>query len=356
MQVPDHRPLTSGPWARKRVTILTTNSRVVRPGLTPWQAELRDAVRSSRELRSRLRLPPCDSASAGGEADFPVFVPPSFLRRIQPGDPNDPLLRQVLPVEAESHVAEGFSTDPVGDATAKLQPGVLQKYAGRALLITTGACAVHCRYCFRRHYPYEEAPHSEAAWDQALATVRDDETINEVILSGGDPFMLVDERLAKLVAKIAAIPHVERLRVHTRLPIMIPSRVTKEMLEWLAGSRLTPVVVIHANHAHELSDEVARSLALMRQHEIMLLNQAVLLRDVNDSVEAQVDLSQRLIELGVVPYYLHQLDRVAGAAHFEVPIDEGRRIIEAMRRCLPGYAVPSYVQEIAGEPYKVVLA
>ena len=338
------------------MTILTSFSESVRP-VSPesgWQAELRQAVRSGAELRRRLELPQ-EGAATDGPEDFPVFVPPSYLGRIRPGDLSDPLLRQVLPVEAERDVVEGFSADPVGDAAATLQAGVLQKYAGRALLITTGVCAVHCRYCFRRHFPYEESPHSDASWDQALASIASDETIHEVILSGGDPLMLVDARLASLVEKIAAIPHVVRLRIHTRLPIMIPSRVTGELIDWLTGSRLTPVMVIHANHAQELDDKVAGAMARLQQAGVMLLNQAVLLRDVNDTVDTQAELSERLIAIGVVPYYLHQLDRVQGAAHFEVPIAEGRELVAALRARLPGYAVPRYVQEVAGELSKIVV-
>ncbi len=338
------------------MTILTSLSESVRP-VSPesgWQAELRLAVRSGAELRRRLELPQ-EEAATGSVEDFPVFVPPSYMGRIRPGDLADPLLRQVLPVDAELNEVEGFSRDPVGDAAATLQAGVLQKYAGRALLITTGVCAVHCRYCFRRHFPYEESPHSEAAWDQALASIASDETIHEVILSGGDPLMLVDSRLASLAEKIATIPHVVRLRIHTRLPIMIPSRITGELVEWLTGSRLTPIMVIHANHAQELDNEVASAMARLQQAGVMLLNQAVLLRGVNDSVDAQAALGERLIAIGVVPYYLHQLDRVQRAAHFEVPIAEGQEIVAALRARLPGYAVPRYVQEIAGELSKIVI-
>ncbi len=341
------------------MTILTGLSTSVRPGSaeTGWQAELRLAIRSAAELCRQLRLPQeMAMAAEGGAEDFSVFVTPSYLDRIRRGDPSDPLLRQVLPVEAEMDTVEGFSSDPVDDKAAMLQAGVLQKYSGRALLITTGACAVHCRYCFRRHFPYDQSPHSEAAWDQALASIASDETIHEVILSGGDPLMLVDERLAILAKKIAAIPHVTRLRIHTRLPIMIPSRVTSELIDWLTASRLTPILVIHANHAQELDNEVADAMARLQRAGVMLLNQAVLLRGVNDSVDAQAELSERLIAIGIVPYYLHQFDRVAGAAHFEVPINEGRKILAALRIRLPGYAVPRYVQEIAGEPSKVVLA
>lgn len=341
------------------VSILTSFSRPVRPvsEASGWQSELRDSVRDAGELCRRLQLPSkLARTAADGAKQFPVFVPPSYLARIQPGDPCDPLLLQVLPGADEMAVVSGFTNDPVDDAAASLQPGVLQKYQGRALLITTGACAVHCRYCFRRHFPYEEVPHSDAAWDAALATVAADASISEVILSGGDPLMLVDSRLASLVKKITAIPHVRRLRVHTRLPIMIPSRVTKEMLAWLTGGRLTPIVVIHANHAQEIDEAVAESLAKIKLAGVTLLNQAVLLRGVNDSAAAQVALSERLIDVGVVPYYLHQLDRVAGAAHFEVPIAEGLQLMKEVRDLLPGYAVPRYVQEVAGESGKVVLA
>jgi EF-P beta-lysylation protein EpmB len=343
------------------MAILTTEAESVRPVLAAanepsWQAEVREAVRDAHDLCRRLGLPAEMAVGAGaGAGDFPVFVPPSFLARIQPGDPHDPLLRQVLPVTEEADVVPGFTADPVGDGDAKLASGVLQKYQGRALLITTGSCAVHCRYCFRRHFPYEEAPHSSAAWDAALALVAEDPTISEVILSGGDPLMLVDSRLAALVEKIESIEHVTRLRIHTRLPIVVPARVTIELVAMLESSRLSTVVVIHSNHAQELAEDVATALELLRPAGVLLLNQAVLLRGVNDSVEAQQALSERLIELGVVPYYLHQLDRVAGAAHFEVPIEEGRTIVKELRKRLPGYMVPRYVQEIAGEASKTVL-
>jgi len=340
------------------VSIITSLSPPVRAvsATTSWQRELHDAVRDAGELCRRLDLP-SELAVEGldGAGQFPVFVPLGYLARIRPGDPRDPLLLQVLPAAAESAEVAGFSRDPVGDEVASLRPGVLQKYAGRALLIATGACAVHCRYCFRRHFSYEEMPQSDATWEMALEAIAEDSSIHEVILSGGDPLMLVDERLAKLVEKIAAISHVCRLRVHTRLPIMIPTRITEQLVAWLTGSRLTPVVVIHANHVQELDDKVAQSLASLRQAGVTLLNQAVLLRNVNDTVAAQVALGERLIELGVVPYYLHQLDRVAGAAHFEVPVAEGLRLMEELRAQLPGYAVPRYVQEVAGQRNKVVL-
>jgi EF-P beta-lysylation protein EpmB len=323
-------------------------------GETSWQAQLRLAVRTAGDLCRRLGLSE-ELASSAAAQNFPVFVPPSYLARIRPGDPNDPLLRQVLPIDAEGISLGGFTVDPVGDGTAALHPGVLQKYAGRALLIATGACAVHCRYCFRRHFPYDQAPHSEAAWDAALAVIHQDATLAEVILSGGDPLMLVDERLATLVEEIARIPHVARLRIHTRLPIVIPERITERLLAVLTTGRLTPVVVVHVNHARELAADVLPALGTLRQAGVTLLNQTVLLRGVNDSTAAQRELSEQLFQVGVLPYYLHQLDRVQGAAHFEVPIEEGKRILNDLRQQLPGYLVPRYVQEITGEPSKSVL-
>ena len=274
---------------------------------------------------------------------------------MRPGDPADPLLRQVLPLDAEAEDHPGFSRDPVADGQASLLPGLLHKYEGRVLIVTTGACAVHCRYCFRHHFPYEQSPRTPAEWRGALQQIAADAEIREVILSGGDPLMLIDASLARLAKSLAEIPHVRRLRVHTRLPIMIPERVTDELLDWLTGTRLSPVMVIHANHAAELQGDAAAAVRRIVSAGVPTLNQAVLLRSVNDSVEVLAELSERLVDLGVIPYYLHQLDRVAGAAHFEVPVDEGLRIVEELRRTLPGYAVPRYVREVAGEPYKVAL-
>jgi EF-P beta-lysylation protein EpmB len=252
-------------------------------------------------------------------------------------------------------VIDGGLMDPVGDAAAQRLPGLLQKYTGRVLLITTGACAVHCRYCFRRHYPYETAPKSLAAWQPALDEIAGDESIREVILSGGDPLTLRDSLLASLAERLAEIPHLRRLRVHTRLPLMIPERVNDELLDWLRGTRLAPVMVIHANHASELSGDAADAVQRLVAAGIPTLNQAVLLRGINDDVETLAELSERLLDLGALPYYLHQLDRVAGALHFEVPIARGLELVAALRARLPGYAVPRYVQERAGEPSKTIL-
>jgi EF-P beta-lysylation protein EpmB len=317
---------------------------------------MKDAVRDPDELCRLLQLPQ-DLASMARAAvrRFPLFVPRGFLARMRPGDPDDPLLRQVLPLSKEIDEVRGFVIDPVGDTAATRQPGLLQKYQGRALLITTGACAVHCRYCFRRHFPYDESPRSMDAWRPALDEIADDRTIHEVILSGGDPLTIVDAALGELVNQLAAIPHVRRLRIHTRLPIMIPERVTEELLCILRGSRFAPIVVLHANHANELDSHVARALAKLADAGVVLLNQAVLLRGVNDSIDAQAALCERLVDLRVMPYYLHQLDRVAGAAHFDVPVDTGRRIVKQLRGRLPGYAIPRYVLEVPGALSKSII-
>jgi L-lysine 2,3-aminomutase len=322
-----------------------------------WQQALKDAVRDSHELCRLLDLPDDWAADARRVANgFPLFAPRSFIARMQPRNPHDPLLRQVLPLAAEAIDREGYTADPVGDAAASVSPGLLHKYEGRVLMVATGACAVHCRYCFRRHFPYEVTPRSLADWQPALDHIAADASIHEVILSGGDPLTLVDSQLAELAERLAAIPQLRRLRLHTRLPVMIPERVTDELLDWLRGTRLAPVVVIHANHAAELVGRAAEAIGRIVAAGIPTLNQAVLLRGVNDDTDILAELSERLVDLGVMPYYLHQLDRVRGAGHFEVPIDKGLRLVEALRTRLPGYAVPRYVREVAGEPYKVDLA
>ena len=327
------------------------------PSAASWQQAIRNAVRDPRELGRLLCLPSHHvEAAIGGSRDFPLFVPRGYLARMRRGDPHDPLLRQVLPRADETRPAAGFSGDPVGERQAMQQPGLLRKYDGRALIVTTGACAVHCRYCFRRHFPYAQVPKSASARNGTLAAIAADPSLREVILSGGDPLTLADEQLTDFAERLARIPHVQRLRVHTRLPIVIPERVTRELLSWLTGTRLSPVVVLHANHPAELAPVVARAVARLVDAGILVLNQAVLLAGVNDNVAALEGLCQRLIDLRVLPYYLHQLDQVAGAAHFEVPVERGKELIEALRCRLPGYAVPRYVRETAGAPSKVVLA
>lgn len=321
-----------------------------------WRSELRQAIRDPFDLCRRLGLPESIATEATAACgDFPLFVTPSYLACIKPGDPDDPLLRQVLPRKDELQPAAGYSSDPLSEASAELRPGMLQKYPGRALLIVTGACAIHCRYCFRRHYPYADSPKTIKAWEPALEHIAQDDSLREVILSGGDPLTVVDARLTQLAQRLQAVPHLERLRMHTRLPVVAPSRVCEEFLAWFAGGRLRPVMVIHANHAAELSADVGESLARLSSHGVMLFNQAVLLKGVNDSFAAQRDLCERLVQLGVTPYYLHVLDPVAGAAHFDVAEAHGIAIIDQLRGVLPGYAVPRLSRESPGANSKDVL-
>jgi EF-P beta-lysylation protein EpmB len=343
------------------MTILSVPSPAVRPRFVvprydSWQEALKDAVRDPDELCRLLDLGE-DIVPAARRAarQFPLFVPRPFVARMRTGDPTDPLLRQVLPLADELTETAGFVADPVHDAAAARRSGLLQKYRGRALLVTTGTCAVHCRYCFRRSFPYDEMPRSMSEWRPVFDEIARDTSLREVILSGGDPLTIVDAALKQFVDELDAIGHLRRLRIHTRLPIVIPKRVTGHLVEILRGSRLTPIVVVHANHANELDEHLAKALARLDEAGIMLLNQAVLLAGVNDSVEAQAELCERLVDLRVVPYYLHQLDRVSGAAHFEVPVETGRRIIRQLRELLPGYAVPRYVAEVPGAASKVVL-
>jgi EF-P beta-lysylation protein EpmB len=317
---------------------------------------MKEAVREPRELCRLLALPSeIEEAAVRAARLFPLFAPLGFVARMERGNPDDPLLRQVLPLDAEFESAEGFSDDPVGDLAAAKAPALLHKYRGRALVITTGACSVHCRYCFRRHFPYEQTPPSLDIWNDALDVVAADSSIREVILSGGDPLTIVDPLLAELARRVAAISHVVRLRVHTRLPIMIPERVNDDLFAWLCGTRLVPIVVIHANHAAELQGSVAHAIGRLVDAGVPVLNQSVLLRGVNDDLGTLVALSERLVELRAMPYYLHQLDRVRGAAHFEVPIARGLELIGGLQARMPGYAVPRYVREEAGAANKIPL-
>ena len=318
-----------------------------------WQQLWRDAVRDPRALLAQLGLGEAAMGlSDAAAAQFPLRVPQGFVARMRHGDPHDPLLHQVLPLDDEMRPMPGFSRDAVGDGDAKAGDGVIRKYRGRALLITTGSCAVHCRYCFRRHFPYAEETAAAAGWRDAVETIRADDTIDEVILSGGDPWSLATAKLAELTQALAGIAHLKRLRVHTRLPVVLPERVDAALLDWLAALPWPTTIVLHANHANEFDADVDAAVAKLRGTGAMLLNQAVLLRGVNDSVEALADLSQRSHAAGVLPYYLHQLDRVDGAAHFEVDDARARQLHTALAARLSGYLVPKLVREVAGDAGK----
>jgi EF-P beta-lysylation protein EpmB len=329
----------------------------VPPLPSTWQQELAEAVRDPDVLIDRLGLP---NSLRGGARQatklFPLFVTDSFMRRMRPGDPRDPLLLQVLPLGAEIKSPSDFTVDPLAEASAHRAPGLLQKYSGRALMISTGACAIHCRYCFRRSFPYGDEPRRLADWEPALHHLRADPSIHEIILSGGDPLMLSDARLSEVIARLDQIPHLDRLRIHTRLPIVLPSRVTGRLLELLRSTRMTPIVVVHANHPAEVVDDCRDALRELVASGLTVLNQSVLLAGINDEVDSLAELSLRLINVGVIPYYLHQLDRVTGTSHFEVPESRGVELIKELRDRLPGYAVPQYVREVPGEQHKVPLS
>jgi len=317
-------------------------------GQSDWQRELRQAIHNPLYLLKLLKL--SDSAlahSVAAKQSFSFRVPRGYVARMRQGDSDDPLLRQVLPLEAENKQIQGFSIDPVSDVAAEKVPGLLQKYQGRVLLVTTGACAIHCRYCFRQHYHYSAYNPSAV-----LDSIRADSSITEVILSGGDPLTLTDKRLAELAHSLASISHIQRLRLHTRLPIILPERINDELLAWLTGTRLQAIMVVHANHANEIDEKVNKALQSLVDVGITVLNQSVLLRGINDNAAALIALSEALFKNRVLPYYLHILDRVQGAAHFEVPTETSIQLLEQLRVALPGYLVPKMVREVGGMAYK----
>jgi len=292
---------------------------------------------------------------AAEDTGFALRVPRGFVARMRAGDPADPLLLQVLPQAAELVAVPGFVDDAVGDLSARSAHGVLQKYAGRALLIATGSCAVNCRYCFRRHFPYAEETAASNGWREAVAQLRADGSISEVILSGGDPLSLATAKLRELTTQLATIPHLRRLRIHTRLPVVLPERVDDELTAWLRDLPWPIAIVLHANHANELDACVSDACARLVAGGVTLLNQSVLLARVNDNADALADLSERLFACRVLPYYLHQLDQVRGAAHFAVRDEDALALVTRLRQRLPGYLVPRLVREIAGVAHKVPL-
>jgi EF-P beta-lysylation protein EpmB len=320
-----------------------------------WKAAQAAAIRDPAKLLEILQLDPALLPAAQRAAKlFPLRVPRGFVARMRLGDANDPLLRQVLPLDAELDEVAGYGSDPVGEANATIAPGLLQKYAGRVLLTTTGACGVHCRYCFRRHFDYaEHNPRSD--WQAVLERIAADDSIFEVILSGGDPLSLDTSRLREIGDALAEVSHLRRLRIHTRQPVVLPERVDAELLEWLCSIPLDVVMVIHANHANEIDAEVATALAAVRDRGVTLLNQSVLLRGVNDNTDTLVALSEALFAAGALPYYLHLLDPVAGAAHFEVSETRARELVLAAHARLPGYLVPRLAREIPDRTGKTLI-
>ena len=323
----------------------------------PWPAADRGVVTDPSELFALLGLEPDLLPSARrAAAVFGLRVPRSYIARMRRGDPTDPLLRQVLPLDVELEERSGFTSDPVGDLASGVVPGLLQKYRGRALLITTGACGVNCRFCFRREFPYSDQLASGGRMRDAMDRIAGDTSLHEVILSGGDPLVLPAARLRALGDAIAAIPHVRRIRIHSRQPVVAPGSVDEALLQWFAQAPLPIVLVIHTNHARELDATVEEALRRIAAHRVTLLSQSVLLRGVNDDLETLVELSERLMEVGVLPYYLHLLDRVRGSGHFEVDEHRAVALHAALRERLPGYLVPRLVRETAGAKSKTLVS
>jgi len=321
-----------------------------------WQEELRSAVTDASELLSileldRRQLTPIQQASL----QFPLRVPRSFLARIRPGDPADPLLLQILPASQELQTSPGYSDDPLEEGSSNPLPGLVHKYRGRVLLIVSPACAVNCRYCFRRHFDYAGNTPGRVGWQPAIDYIAADSSITEVIYSGGDPLAANDRQLRWLTERLADISHLQRLRVHSRLPVVMPSRIDEDCLSWLTASRLKPLMVIHSNHANEIDQQVRDAVSRLSGAGIPVLNQSVLLRDINDSVPALARLSETLFDAGVLPYYLHLLDPVRGAAHFAVEVERARQIFAELHALLPGYLLPRLVQERPSAPGKTLL-
>lgn len=317
-----------------------------------WKQILRQNFTDVSKLAGFLELSPEQQQLIKKKSPFVLSLPKRLAEKIKKGDLNDPLLKQFLPTLLENNEAETFVSDPVGDLACQRTPKLLHKYKGRVLLICTSACAMHCRYCFRQNYPYEIA---EKIFEKELEEISKDTSISEVILSGGDPLSLSDETLSSLLDQLGALSHVHRIRFHTRFPIGIPERIDSSFLKILEQSNQQIWFVIHSNHPKEFDQDVWEALSKIRKLGIPILNQSVLLKGINDDILTLATLFRDLVDHGVQPYYLHQLDRVKGTTHFEVTEEEGKRLLETVRKQLPGYAIPLYVREISGEPSKTPL-
>jgi EF-P beta-lysylation protein EpmB len=326
-------------------------------GPEKWQQILADLLTDPKELLNFLQL---DSADLDIDSQilnsFPLKVPRPYLARMEKRNWHDPLLRQVLPLNQElSATDDGFSPDPLQEIQSNPLPGLLHKYHGRVLLTVAPHCGIHCRYCFRRHFDYQANTPGRESWKNVITYIRQKPEITEVIYSGGDPLAASDRQLAWLTRQLDNIPHLRTLRIHTRMPVVVPQRITDELISWLTGSRLRPVLVLHANHAQELDSSVAASLSRLAANGVTLLNQSVLLSGVNDNLPALIALSEKLFAMHVLPYYLHLLDPVSGVQHFDVPDSRGVALVAQMRELLPGYLVPRLVRERAGAGSKTPL-
>ncbi|MDG9996275.1 EF-P beta-lysylation protein EpmB [Klebsiella oxytoca] len=332
--------------------IVTLNT----PSREDWLTQLADVVTSPDELLQLLNVDADANLLAGRDAKrlFALRVPRAFIARMEPGNPNDPLLRQVLTSQEEFIHAPGYSTDPLEEQHSVV-PGLLHKYSNRALLLVKGGCAVNCRYCFRRHFPYAENQGTKRNWQKAMEYIVAHPELDEIIFSGGDPLMAKDHELDWLLTQLESIPHIKRLRIHSRLPIVIPARITDTLVARISASSLQVLLVNHINHANEIDTAFRRAMKSLRMAGVTLLNQSVLLRGVNDNARTLADLSNGLFDAGVMPYYLHVLDRVQGAAHFMVSDEEARAIMRELLTLVSGYLVPKLAREIGGEPSKTPL-
>ncbi len=328
--------------------------RLVKEPTPDWQQSLADLITNPKTLLELLHLKPeqvglCSSNSLS----FPLRVPREYVARMRVGDPQDPLLLQILPTKQELLAMPGYSHDPLQEQQANKLPGLIHKYRGRVLLTVTGTCAINCRYCFRQNFSYEENNPGRAGWQKIVDYVAADPSINEIIFSGGDPLIAKDNLLAQIIQQFSVLPQIKRLRIHTRLPIVIPQRVTEELTALLIKSGLQIIVVVHANHPNEIDASVEESMQLMRNAGITVLNQAVLLKNINDDALVLAELSEKLFACGCLPYYLHALDKVVGSAHFDVEISRAREIHWQLSQILPGYLVPKLVKEVPGVLSKV---
>lgn len=321
-----------------------------------WQQDLANSITRGEELMQLLGLTASGWLSQGASQDFSLRVPRSFIARMEKGNPHDPLLRQILPAPSELIQHPGFVTDPLVEKQYNPIPGLLHKYENRVLLIVTGGCAVNCRYCFRRHFPYAENNPSKKDWSKAIDYIQSQPQVNEVILSGGDPLLATDDYLKDLASVIDKIPHIKRLRIHSRIPIVLPSRVNDDLLSWFVNPNRQAIMVVHVNHPNEINHEVSDAIKLLKEKNVTVLNQSVLLRDINDDSDVLANLSEKLFSIGIMPYYLHRLDPVKGAWHFEVSLERAKQIVRDLAGKVSGYLLPKFVQEVPGENSKQAIA
>ncbi len=319
-----------------------------------WKQQLSSSIESVNKLLRILEIDPSIlNLSEQASEQFSLRVPLPFVEKMTKGDINDPLLKQILPIKEEEEVHPGFSSDPLEENTANPIPGLIHKYKNRVLLIGAQTCAINCRYCFRRHFPYQNNKISTHQIDSIINYIGQHEELDEVILSGGDPLANNDRTLKNLIEKLNTIKHIKRLRIHTRLPVVIPDRINHELLEWVSNSKRPITFVIHVNHPNEIDETLKQAISQLRSAGSMVLNQSVLLKGINNDTRTLIQLSEKLFNIGVMPYYLNVLDRVSGSAHFEVSEPEAKQLIEKMMINTSGYLVPKLVRERADKPYKM---